>query len=152
MGSRGFLSEDFLTNFRKRKQRSLSDHEGHQGCGKGCLPFIPTSVLAWFWSSLSCCLTRPAAVMLTRQVLTATSCTFRQSLFAQISARKMSTDKNSEVVCDIVNGKGVIRLNRPKALNALNMNMINNMFPVLQVKSVNLSVLCFSLLPFYSPH
>ena len=33
---------------------------------------------------------------------------------------------------DVVQGKGLIKLNRPKALNALNMNMVQQIYPVLQ--------------------
>ena len=74
-------------------------------------------------------------MLVLRQALwTVKPCIIRQS--SLISARrKMSTDSD-EVVLDVVKGKGVIRLNRPKALNALNLNMINKMFPVLQVSLI----------------
>jgi len=54
---------------------------------------------------------------------------------ALLSVRKMSsstTGSAPEVITEVVNGKGVIKLNRPKALNALNHDMIRQMFPVLQ--------------------
>ena len=74
-------------------------------------------------------------MLVLRQALhTVKPCIIRQS--SLISAkRKMSTDSD-EVVLNVVKGKGVIRLNRPKALNALNLNMINKMFPVLQVSLI----------------
>ena len=77
-------------------------------------------------------------MLVLRQALrTVKPCIIRQS--SLISARrKMSTDSD-EVVLDVVKGKGVIRLNRPKALNALNLNMINKMFPVLQVSPITVS-------------
>lgn len=44
----------------------------------------------------------------------------------------MSTD--SEVILEKVGNKGVVTLNRPKALNSLNLNMIRKIHPQLQVK------------------
>ena len=39
---------------------------------------------------------------------------------------------NDEVTFNVKNNKGVITLNRPKSLNALNLPMINEMYPVLK--------------------
>ena len=50
-----------------------------------------------------------------------------------VAARMMSTSSDKEVSLDLVKGKGIIKLNRPKALNALNLNMINQMYPILKV-------------------
>ena len=70
--------------------------------------------------------------MLIRRVLSVATC--QQSFpVGLLSARTMSSDNQSEVILNVVNGKGVIRLNRPKALNALNLSMINQMYPVLKV-------------------
>ena len=74
-------------------------------------------------------------MLVLRQALTTVKpCIIRQSSLIP-ARRKMSTDSD-EVVLNVVKGKGVIRLNRPKALNALNLNMINKMFPVLQVSLI----------------
>ncbi|ERL84686.1 hypothetical protein D910_02113 [Dendroctonus ponderosae] len=45
--------------------------------------------------------------------------------------RSMSTAE-SDVILDNVGNKGVITLNRPKALNSLNLSMINKIYPALQ--------------------
>ena len=39
---------------------------------------------------------------------------------------------NKEVVFDVQNNKGIITLNRPKSLNALNLPMIDEIYPVLK--------------------
>ena len=44
---------------------------------------------------------------------------------------KMSTASEMEVVTEVKNNVGLITLNRPKALNALTLNMIRKMSPVL---------------------
>ena len=45
----------------------------------------------------------------------------------------MSSSGSDEVLMKKVGGAGVITLNRPKALNALNLNMIRMMHPQLKV-------------------
>ena len=43
---------------------------------------------------------------------------------------KLSSEK--EVIFDVQNNKGIITLNRPKSLNALNLPMINKIYPILK--------------------
>lgn len=45
--------------------------------------------------------------------------------------RKMSTEEN-DVLFEEVNNKGIIILNRPKALNSLNLSMVNKIYPKLK--------------------
>ena len=45
----------------------------------------------------------------------------------------MCSSSSDEVVMEQVGGAGVITLNRPKALNALNLNMIRMIYPQLKV-------------------
>jgi hypothetical protein len=45
----------------------------------------------------------------------------------------MCTAASDEVIFQKIGTKGVVTLNRPKALNALNLSMIRKIFPVLSV-------------------
>ena len=63
--------------------------------------------------------------------------TFRQLVKCNFKkGRNMATTStlcnNDEVTFNVKNNKGVITLNRPKSLNALNLPMINEMYPVLK--------------------
>ncbi|CAH1773050.1 unnamed protein product, partial [Owenia fusiformis] len=50
----------------------------------------------------------------------------------RVSTCAMSTSPDDEVILERHGNKGVITLNRPKALNALNLSMIRKMYPVLK--------------------
>ncbi|KAJ8930125.1 hypothetical protein NQ314_017090 [Rhamnusium bicolor] len=52
------------------------------------------------------------------------------SVFLNI-IRKMSSEQN-DVIVQNIRDKGVIILNRPKALNALNLSMVNKIYPILK--------------------
>ncbi|KAK2849672.1 hypothetical protein Q7C36_008455 [Tachysurus vachellii] len=54
------------------------------------------------------------------------------SRLQRIRAHMMSSTASSEVVLDKVGNSGVITLNRPKALNALNLSMIRLLYPQLK--------------------
>ena len=63
--------------------------------------------------------------------------TFRQLVKCNFQKRRnMATTStlcnNDEVTFNVKNNKGVITLNRPRSLNALNLPMINEMYPVLK--------------------
>ena len=47
--------------------------------------------------------------------------------------RMLSSGGQDEVIMEKINNKGVITLNRPKALNALNLSMIRTIYPKLKV-------------------
>lgn len=46
----------------------------------------------------------------------------------------MCTASTDEVIFEKVDTKGIITLNRPKALNALNLSMIRKILPVMTVR------------------
>merc|ERR1712142_838391 len=48
------------------------------------------------------------------------------------TSRTMMSDDDDEVLFETRANSGVITLNRPRALNALNLNMIRTMHPVLE--------------------
>lgn len=48
-----------------------------------------------------------------------------------LTVRNMSSDENDVLFQDIED-KGVITLNRPKALNSLNLSMVNKLYPALK--------------------
>lgn len=57
---------------------------------------------------------------------------FRRKINFRISlVREMSTEEN-DVLFEEVNNKGIIILNRPKALNSLNLSMVNKIYPKLK--------------------
>lgn len=51
---------------------------------------------------------------------------------ALLLRRKMSSSSENDVIFESLNDKGVITLNRPKALNALNLSMIRKIFPTMK--------------------
>lgn len=60
----------------------------------------------------------------------------------------MSSHAGSEVLLEKVGNAGVITLNRPKALNALNLPMIRHIYPQLKVSGTSLhSCVCVCQLP-----
>lgn len=81
-----------------------------------------------------------------RVVIAKKEIAFLGSTFAQISKRpisyaatKMNTpnSKNTpedaeDTIFEVVNGKGIITLNRPRALNALNLSMARKIFKTLR--------------------
>lgn len=60
------------------------------------------------------------------------TCLFKRKIYFPINlVRKMSTEEN-DVLFEEVNDKGIIILNRPKALNSLNLSMVNKIQPKLK--------------------
>ena len=54
--------------------------------------------------------------------------------------RMTSSSADDEVILEKVKDKGVITLNRPKALNALNLSMIRTIYPKLQVSMIGIGI------------
>ena len=53
-------------------------------------------------------------------------------------AAPYSTSASDEVILEQINTKGLITLNRPKALNALNLSMIRTIMPKMEVREINM--------------
>lgn len=66
-----------------------------------------------------------------RVILRAASCPKHMMSRSIATTKKLSSD-HDEVLLDTKHHTGIITLNRPKALNALNLNMIRTMHPVLK--------------------
>lgn len=65
--------------------------------------------------------------------------------FIYLHVQKISkqTDSTAEVLFEKKGGAGIITLNRPKALNAINFSMIRQIYPQIKVSS------CISTHPLY---
>ncbi|KAL9967456.1 hypothetical protein ACROYT_G025678 [Oculina patagonica] len=67
-------------------------------------------------------------------------CQRLRTLCRHLRMSSTSAEMDAEVLLEIKNKVGVITLNRPKALNALNLNMIRQIYPVLQKWDVDPAV------------
>ncbi|KAJ7371315.1 hypothetical protein OS493_026960 [Desmophyllum pertusum] len=67
-------------------------------------------------------------------------CRRLRTLCRHLRMSSTSAETDAEILLEIKNKVGVITLNRPKALNALNLNMIRQMYPVLQKWDVDPAV------------
>ena len=63
---------------------------------------------------------------------------YQNGLLSSITAqvRNMSSHADDDVLFERVGGAGIITLNRPKALNALNLSMIRKIEPMMDVSYV----------------
>ncbi|PSN41571.1 3-hydroxyisobutyryl-CoA hydrolase [Blattella germanica] len=71
-------------------------------------------------------------VLLCRSSLTSHLRYQKISTVVSAARRQMSSGEESDVIFQSVNNKGVITLNRPKALNALNLQMVRKIYPTLK--------------------
>jgi len=67
-----------------------------------------------------------------RQIHSSRILSFKMSSTTLSPSEQQGSGESDDVVFETVRGKGIIRLNRPKALNALNISMIRKIYPTLR--------------------